>query len=125
VIEEVKSFLSQSFEMKDMGVADVILNIKLLREGNGGVTLVHSHYVEKILSHFGYSDCKYAPTLYDPSVMLQKTRRTTKDQLRYSQIISSLMYLASATGPDILFAVNKLRRFVSNPGDEHWKARAI
>ena len=36
VIEEVKNFLSQSFEMKDMGVADVILNIKLLRDGNGG-----------------------------------------------------------------------------------------
>ena len=70
VIEEVKSFLSQSFERKDMGVADVILNIKLLREGNGGVTLVQSHYVKKILSHFGYSDCKSAPTPYDPSVML-------------------------------------------------------
>ena len=70
VIEEVKSFLSQCFEMKDMGVADVILNIKLLRDGNGGVTLMQSHYVEKILSHFGYSDCKSAPTPYDPSVML-------------------------------------------------------
>ncbi len=32
MIEEVKSFLSHSFEMKDMGVADVILNIKLLRD---------------------------------------------------------------------------------------------
>jgi len=40
VIEEVKRFLSQSFEMKDIGVVDVILNKKLLREGNGGVTLV-------------------------------------------------------------------------------------
>ena len=70
VIEEVKSFLSQSFEMKDMGVADVILNIKLLRDGNGGVTLVQSHYVEIFLSRFGYSDCKSAPTPYDPSVML-------------------------------------------------------
>ena len=28
VIEEVKTFLSQNFEMKDLGVADVILNIK-------------------------------------------------------------------------------------------------
>jgi hypothetical protein len=35
--------------MKNMGEADdVILNIKLLREGNGGVTLVQSHYVENI-----------------------------------------------------------------------------
>jgi hypothetical protein len=44
-----------------------------------------------------------------------------RDQLRYSQIIGSLMYLASATRPDISFAVSKLSRFVSNPGDDHWK----
>ena len=31
VIEEVKGFLSKNFDMKDLGVADVILNIKLLR----------------------------------------------------------------------------------------------
>ena len=41
VIKAVKNFLSNNFEMKDLGEADVILNIKLLREeGNGGVTLV-------------------------------------------------------------------------------------
>ena len=40
VIEEVKEFLSNNFEMKDLGEADVILNIKLLREGDGGVTLL-------------------------------------------------------------------------------------
>jgi hypothetical protein len=40
VIKEVKEFLSQSFEMKDLGEADVILNIKLVREGDGGVTLL-------------------------------------------------------------------------------------
>jgi len=62
VIKEVKDFLSGNFEMKDMGEANVILNIKLLREGNGGVTLVQSHYVEKMLNRFGYSDCTSAPT---------------------------------------------------------------
>ena len=31
VIEEVKNLLSSNFEMKDLGEADVILNIKLLR----------------------------------------------------------------------------------------------
>jgi hypothetical protein len=50
----VKDFLSNNFEMKDLGEADVILNIKLLRkEGNGGVTLVQSHYVEKVLTILG------------------------------------------------------------------------
>jgi len=46
--------------MKDLGEVDVILNIKLVKESNGGVTLTQSHYVEKILSCFGYSD--YKPT---------------------------------------------------------------
>ncbi len=32
------------------------------------------------------------------------------------------MYLASATRPDIPFAVSKLSQFVSKPGDDHWHA---
>ena len=36
VIEEVKEFLSNNFGIKDLGEVDVILNIKLLREGDGG-----------------------------------------------------------------------------------------
>jgi hypothetical protein len=122
VIKEVKDFLSNNFE-KDLGEADVILNIKLLREeGNCGVTLVQSHYVKKVLNHFGYNDCASALTPYDLSVILRKNHKILRDQLRYSQIIGSLMYLASATRPDISFAVSKLSRFVSNPGDTHWSA---
>jgi hypothetical protein len=122
VIKKTKDFLSNNFEMKDLGEADVILNIKLLREGNGGITLVQSHYVEKVLSRFGYSECEPAPTPYDPSKLLKKNRRISRDQLRYSQIIGSLMYLASATRHDISSAVSKLSRFVSNLGDDHWRA---
>ena len=71
VIEELKDFLSKNFDMKDLGVADVILNINLLREENGGVTLVQSHYGENMLSRFGYSDCKPISTPYDPSIILR------------------------------------------------------
>nr|AAU90206.1 putative polyprotein [Oryza sativa Japonica Group] len=39
----------------DLGVADVILNIKLIR-GENVITLLQSHYVEKILNRFGYID---------------------------------------------------------------------
>ena len=38
VIHEVKSFLSKSFDMKDLGEADVILNIKLIKD-ESGITL--------------------------------------------------------------------------------------
>jgi hypothetical protein len=65
LIKEVKDFLSQKFEMKDLGEADVILNIKLIKGENGGVTLSQTHYVEKMLSQFGYSNSKPAPIPYD------------------------------------------------------------
>jgi hypothetical protein len=55
-------------------------------------------------------------------MILKKNKRIVRDQLTYSQIIDSLMYLDSATRPDISFAVSKLSRFVSNPGDDHWHA---
>lgn len=122
VIEEVKAFLSHNFEMKDLGVADVILNIKLLRNTEGEITLLQFHYVEKIFSRFGYSDCKPSATPYDPSARIRKFEGTAVDQLRYSQVVGSLMYLACATRPDISFAMCKLSRFVFNPGDVQWHA---
>ncbi|KAK1698184.1 hypothetical protein QYE76_014881 [Lolium multiflorum] len=107
--------------MKDPGEADVILNIKLIKN-ESGITLTQSHYVEKILSRFGYIDSKPSSTPYDPGVTLRKNRRSAIDQLRYSQIVGSLMYLASATRPDISFAVSKLRHPVVLEGysDSNW-----
>jgi hypothetical protein len=83
VINEVKTFLYQNFDMKDMGDADVILNIKLIKVENG-ITLTQSHYVEKVLSRFGYKDSKPSPTPYDLSLVLRKNKGIDRDQLRYS-----------------------------------------
>ena len=85
MIEGSKDFLSQRFEMKDMGEADVILNIRLLREGNSGVTLIQSYYVEKIMSHFGYSDFKFVPTRNDPSDVAEEP----KNHKRSIEILSN------------------------------------
>jgi hypothetical protein len=74
----------------------------------GGISLLQNHYVEKVLNRFGYRECSPAATPYDPSMSLRKNQRIARDQLRYSQIIGSLMYLASATRPDISYVVSKL-----------------
>ena len=107
MIDEIKSFLSRCFDMKDLGPADVILNIKLMKNENR-IRFSQSHYTEKVLIRFGFADFKIAPTPYDASVKLQKFEGQGRDQLRYSQIIGSLMYLASATRPYMSYAMSKL-----------------
>jgi hypothetical protein len=71
---------------------------------------------------FGYKDSKPSPTPYDLILVLRKNKRIGRDQLRYSHIIWSLVYVASATKPDILFVVSKLSWFTSNLRDDHWHA---
>nr|ABA98024.2 retrotransposon protein, putative, Ty1-copia subclass [Oryza sativa Japonica Group] len=55
VINEVKSFLSQNFDMKDLGVADVILNIKLIRD----TVELGLHYTMYPAVLEGYSDSNW------------------------------------------------------------------
>jgi hypothetical protein len=55
--------------MKNLGEADVILNIKLIK-GENVISLTQSHFMEKVLSHFGYKDNKPSPTPFDPSLVL-------------------------------------------------------
>jgi hypothetical protein len=89
--------------MKNLGITDVILNIKLLKNDDGGITLLQSHYVEYLLSLFGYIDCKSFLMSYDCSVLIQNNKGTARDELKYSKIICLLMYLASAMRLDISF----------------------
>jgi hypothetical protein len=78
VINDVKSFLSQHFDMKDLGETNIILNIKLIKD-ESGITLEQSHYVVNILSYFGYADCKPSPTPYDSILKLCENKGKCTD----------------------------------------------
>ena len=120
-VKETKNFLASQFEMKDLGEADVILGIKIIRSANG-LTLTQSSYIEKVLKRFGHFDDKPAPTPFDPSIKLMRNSSDVLDQLTYSHIVGSLMYAMHCTRPDIGYAVGTLSKFTSNPGVEHWNA---
>ncbi|KAL8093519.1 hypothetical protein AgCh_035404 [Apium graveolens] len=85
IINKTKSFLKMHFEMKDMGEASVILGIKLT-QSTDGITLSHSHYIEKsILEKYSYSNCRIASTPYDSKVSLVKNSSGVPvSQLRYT-----------------------------------------
>ena len=43
-------------------------------------------------------------------------------QLKYSQLMGSLLYISNRTRPDISYAVGRMNRYTSNPSREHWTA---
>ena len=65
---ERKVYKLNLLDMKYLEETDVILNIKLLRDESGGIALVQYHYVENMLSIFGYVKRNPSLTPYDPSV---------------------------------------------------------
>ena len=120
-VEDTKNFLSNNFSMKDMGEANVILGIKILRDKDG-ITLTQSHYIEKILKKFNHSDCNPTSTPFDPSIKLIKNEGEPLSKLEYAKVIGCFMYAMTCTRPDIAFAVGKLSRYTSNPSNLHWHA---
>jgi hypothetical protein len=120
VIKSTKDMLNSKFDMKDMGLADVILGVKITRTSNG-LVLSQAHYVEKMLERYNKSDTNVSRTPVDINFHLAKNTGESVSQLEYSRVIESLMYLMTCTRPDIAYS-GKLSRYTSNPGKDHWKA---
>nr|GEU49875.1 hypothetical protein [Tanacetum cinerariifolium] len=87
-----------------------------------GTNQVQSHYIEKVLKKFNYSDCTPVSTHLNTCEKLMPNRGPAVSQLEYSRVIGCLMYAMTYTRPDIVFAVGKLSRYTSNPGTQHWQA---
>nr|GEY63637.1 zinc finger, CCHC-type [Tanacetum cinerariifolium] len=103
------------------GGADVILGIRIKHESNG-IDISQSHYIEKVLKKFNYSDCTPVSTHLDTCEKLMPNRGLAVSQLEYSRVIGCLMYAMTCTRSDIAFTVGKLSRYTSNPGTQHWQA---
>ena len=56
-VENTKGFLSQNFDMMELGEADVILGIKITRVNNGLISS-QSHHIQKVLKRFNNHDYK-------------------------------------------------------------------
>lgn len=121
IIKTTKKMLSNNFDMKDLGIADVILGMKLTRTSQG-IELSQSHYVDKLIEKFSAHGIKKATCPFNSNRELNKNTGESISQLEYSRIIGSLMYVMNCTRPDIAYSVNRLSRYTSNPGKSHWEA---
>ena len=69
VIKTTKEMFNNKSDTKDLGVADVILDIKISKTSDR-LILSQSHYIEKILKKFKQNDCSPMRTPVDVNLHL-------------------------------------------------------
>ena len=129
MIRRLKGELSKSFDMKDLGQAQQILGMKIVRDRKSKkIWLSQEKYVERVLEKFNMRYAKPVSTLLASHFKLRKnlcpSSREEKEEMEavpYSSAVGSLMYAMVSTRPDIAHVVGVVSRFLSNPGREHWE----
>jgi len=125
----VKDQLKKRFEMKDLGIANYCLGIKIERDrAKGSISLNQTQYVENMLRKYNMHEAHPVGTPLDPNKVLSKLQSPNADTLQeqkiskvpYQAAVGSLLYAAQATRPDIAYAVNLLCKFCNNAGKCHW-----
>ncbi|KAG8381639.1 hypothetical protein BUALT_Bualt06G0142500 [Buddleja alternifolia] len=129
-LSAVKIWLSNQFDMKDLGEASYVLGIKLLRDRkNKMLGLSQAAYIDKILARYNMADSKKGSLPFRHGIQLSREQcpKTPKEEehmrnVPYASAVGSLMYVMLCTRPDICYAVGMVSRYQSNPGPEHWVA---
>ena len=63
LLHATKKFLTENFEMKDLGDASFVLGIQILRDRSQGILgLSQKSYIEKVLQRYGMKDAKSGDT---------------------------------------------------------------
>lgn len=124
-MNKVKKCLAIHFKMKDLGELHYCLGVCVEWSRNRTSLWLHQkHYVLSLIQKYGLQDANTVATPADVSVRLtvEDGVSNTVDPIAYQSIVGSLMYAATATRPDIPFAVGVLSRFCSKPTTAHFTA---
>ena len=130
MINKLKKDLGSQFAMKDLGQAQQILGMRIIRDRkNRRLWLSHERYIEKVLNRFNMNDAKPVGTPlaahFKLSIDLCPCNDKEKEEMRkisYASAIGSLMYAMVCTRPDIAHSVGVVSRFLANLGKQHWQA---
>ena len=130
LLTEVKDWLATQFKMKDLGNANYVLGIQILRDRKNRVlALSQATYIDKVLTRFSMQNSKKGLMPTRHGIILSKKEYPTTPQeiedmrhVPYASAVESLMYAMLCTRPDICYAVGVVSRFQSNPGLNHWIA---
>ena len=118
-------------------LADYMLGIRLDRgtdeNGMRYVELGHESSIERIAETAQATKYRRTDTPMDHTLRLRKKQPDDEvgevgdtdgskyiPPYKYASVLGAVMYIANMTRPDIVTAINKLSRYVSNPGKSHY-----
>ncbi|WOG89729.1 hypothetical protein DCAR_0208967 [Daucus carota subsp. sativus] len=120
-IDQLKTFLSNAFHMKDLGNVSYFLGIEIDRSSTG-FFLSQRKYTLDLLSEFGLQNSKSLKVPMDIHEKLTPTSGLLlTDPHPYQRLLGKLIYL-TVTRPDITFSVHVLSQFMHSPTSDHMKA---
>ncbi|OMO51187.1 Reverse transcriptase, RNA-dependent DNA polymerase [Corchorus capsularis] len=117
-IVRVKSYLHETFSIKDLGELKYFLGLEVARSSKG-INLCQKKYIMDLLRDADFLEIKPCPTPILPETRLSKDQGTPLADIRqYRQIVGKLQYL-TATRPDLSFMAQQLAQFLDKPTDLH------
>ncbi|RVX21666.1 Retrovirus-related Pol polyprotein from transposon TNT 1-94 [Vitis vinifera] len=120
-LQKLKKYLSEEFEVKDLGNLKYFLGMEVARSRKG-IVVSQRKYILNLLNETSMLGCKPIDTPMDSQKKLGIEKESTPiDRGRYQRLVGRLIYL-SHTRPDIGFAVSAVSQFMHNPTEEHMEA---
>ncbi|KAK2973548.1 hypothetical protein RJ640_010603 [Escallonia rubra] len=120
-IVATKQWLSSTFEMKDMGEANYVLGVKIVRDRSKRLlSLSQETYIKKVIERFRMHNSKPIDTPMDKACTLTTDQCPKNDEEKnrmskvpYAAIVESLMYVMLCMCSDICCAVGMVSRSLS------------
>ncbi|RVW70009.1 Retrovirus-related Pol polyprotein from transposon RE1 [Vitis vinifera] len=120
-LQNLKKYLSEEFEVKDLGNLKYFFGMEVARSRKG-IVVSQRKYILDLLKETGMLGCKPIDTPMDSQKKLGIEKESTPvDRGRYQRLVGHLIYL-SHTRPDIGFAVSAVSQFMHSPTEEHMEA---
>ena len=123
--------LEANWQISALGEPKLIVGIALCRNRAARtIALSQTALIDKIVATYGQGNANSASTpmlhgipLRRPeNNMLEDGEPERLNRIPYRSLVGLLMYVASGTRPDIMFAVSKLSQFLDCYHKDHWQA---
>ena len=119
--------LQEQLELSTMEEAHFFLGINIERDRKLKTLYIsQSAYIDKILKRFRLEgSSSNVPMRCDVHLSECEAEDRNSKKYPFRELIGCLMYLACVTRPDIMFAVQKLARYFTTYGRDHWNAAQV